>query len=63
MGDAISYYSKEVDDLLGDMSDSDAMQTKKSRAKSLAEDADEEEDQMVVDLVADHRCIVNNGLN
>lgn len=54
MEDAISYYSKEVDDLLGDMSDSDDIQKKKTKAQTLV---DEEDDEMVIDLVADHRCI------
>jgi hypothetical protein len=52
MEDAISYYSKEVDDLLGDMSDQDLK--KKTKVQDLMQD--EEEDGMVIDIVADHRC-------
>ena len=61
MEDAISYYSKEVDDLLGDMSDSD-VQTKKSRVTALAEDEDED-DEMVIDVVSDHKSIFSKFTN
>lgn len=50
MEDAISYYSKEVDDLLGDISD---VEEKKKKKPLLG---DEEDDVLQIDIVADHRC-------
>ena len=50
MEDAISYYSKEVDDLLGDISD---QEEKKKKKDYMIED---EDDGMVIDIVSDHRC-------